>query len=375
MLAQPCRHCECIRFFVTLVPLLLLIFEFLFSHYELAFVLLTYALALCNAGTATVQSLGQYERDLGVSEAERKRCDEHINAAADMLCRAAGILRYLAETVIPEWEASASDLRGRPPEVTREVASALSRYACYFPRSPWVSLTVRCRSSICLADAEKLAIRRLLSKSVAIAQAVTIPGPPLPRGHPSPSLLSKLYINVYTHYDSARSLAKSVGSSGGMKGQIKQTFRRDKSNNENDDSAEAISSAFRTYLSDGRAFSAALSNKWLGVDAGENGTKAGDAIAYLTVARNGLLDLQKRAKTVFSLRKGKVERAKRKDRLVEELEDIDAFLSAYKHMNDTVSATGFRMIPLLMSLISRFYFSLFQLKALCWRGCPQAGPL
>lgn len=200
-----------------------------------------------------------------------------------------------------------------------------------------LSIQETCR--ICLADAEKLAIRRLLSKSVAIAQAVTIPGPPLPRGHPSPSLLSKLYINVYAHYDSARSLAKSVGTSGGgMKGQFKQTFKRDKSStNENDDAAEAISADFRTYLSDGRAFSNALANKWLGVDAGESATKAGDAIAYLTIARNGLLDLQKRAKTVFALRKGKAERAKRKDRLVEELEDIDAFLSAYRHMNDTAS--------------------------------------
>lgn len=88
---------------------------------------MAYALALCNAATSTVHNIGQYERDLSVSEAERKRGDEHINSAADMLCRAAGILRYLAETVIPDWEASGSDLRGRPPEVTREVASALSR--------------------------------------------------------------------------------------------------------------------------------------------------------------------------------------------------------------------------------------------------------
>lgn len=202
---------------------------------------------------------------------------------------------------------------------------------------------------ISMADAEKLAIRRLLSKSVAIAQAVTIPGPPLPRGHPSPSLLSKLYINVYTHYDSARSLAKSVGSSGSVKGQLKQTFKRDKSKDDNEDSAESISTDFRTYLSDGRAFSSALANKWLGVDAGENGTKAGDAIAYLTVARNGLLDLQKKSKTVFSLRKGKTERAKRKDRLMEELEDIDAFLSAYKHMNDTVRFSSPRLTILELS--------------------------
>lgn len=300
-----------------------------------------------------MQTLGQYERDLSVSEAERKRGDEQINSAADLLCRAAGILKYLAETIIPEWEASGSDLRGRPPEVTREVASALSR--------------------ICLADAEKLAIRRLLSKSVAIAQAVTIPGPPLPRGHPSPSLLSKLYINVNAHYDSARSLAKSVGAGGGgMKGQLKQTFKRDKTSIDNDDTSESISNDFRTYLSDGRAFSAALANKWLGVDAGENGTKAGDAIAYLTVARNGLLDLQKRAKTVFALRKGKAERAKRKDRLVEELEDIDAFLSAYKHMNDTVSGSLLSDSRLLIKVfcLSRFFSSLCHLKAAYLPECP-----
>lgn len=193
-----------------------------------------------------------------------------------------------------------------------------------------------------MADAEKLAIRRLLSKSVAIAQAVTIPGPPLPRGHPSPSLLSKLYINVHSHYDSARSLAKSVGTGGsGVKGHFKQTFGKNKNSMEPEDSAESISPEFRTYLSDGRAFSFALSHKWLGADAGESSNKPGEAVAYMTLARNGLVDLQKRAKTVLPMRKGKVERAKRKDRLVEEIEDIDAFLSAYKKINDTVSARSF----------------------------------
>jgi hypothetical protein len=122
-----------------------------------------------------------------------------------------------------------------------------------------------------------------------------------------------------------------------MKGQLKQTFRKDKTKLDSDDTGEAISADFRTYLSDGRAFSAALANKWLGVDAGENNNKPGEAIAYLMMARTGLVDLQKRAKTVLPMRKGKAERAKRKDRLVEELDDIDAFLSAYKRTNDTVS--------------------------------------
>ena len=75
-----------------------------------------------------VLTLGPYERDPGTSEADRKRADEQINAAADTLCRAAGVLKYLSETVIPDWEASGSDTRGRPPEATREVTSSLSKW-------------------------------------------------------------------------------------------------------------------------------------------------------------------------------------------------------------------------------------------------------
>lgn len=97
------------------------------SHYELVFSLLTYALALSNQATSLVLSLGQYERDAGTTEADRKRGDEQINAAAETLCRAAGVLKYLSETAIPDWEGSGSEMRGRPPETTREVASALSK--------------------------------------------------------------------------------------------------------------------------------------------------------------------------------------------------------------------------------------------------------
>ena len=220
---------------------------------------------------------------------------------------------------------------------------------------------------ICLADAEKLAIRRLLSKSVNMAEATIRPGPPLARGHPSPSLLSKLYLNVYAQYDAARSLGKSVGSSGGTgssdgiasrglggKASNLLNMRKDRqisSNSSTDEASEGISQDLRTYLSDGRAFSSALSYKWLGVDAGENGNKIGEAIAWLEMARSGVTGLQGKGRISLPGRnKGKVERAKRKDRLVEELEDIDAFLKGYKRTNGTVL---FQPIPAEATLLSQ----------------------
>lgn len=191
-----------------------------------------------------------------------------------------------------------------------------------------------------MADAEKLAIRRLLSKSVAVAEAVIRPGPPLPRGHPSPSLLSKLYLNVYGLYGSARSSAKSVGQSTSSKLNI---LKRDKAQPE--EAQDGISQDLRTYLSDGRTFSSALAYKWLGVDAGENAGKIGESLAWLGLSKQALLQLQGQSKLSFAARKGKVERAKRKDRLVEELEDIEAYIKGYKHTNDTVGQVEHHHLP------------------------------
>jgi len=324
-------------------------------RYELAFVLLTYALALSNSATVAVQALGTYERDASVSEAQRKRMDEQVNAAAETLCRAAGVLKYLSETVIPDWEALTPDLRERPPEVTGDVTLALSK--------------------VCLADAERLAIRRLLSKSIAVAQATMTPGPPLPRSHPSPSLLAKLYLNVYTLYDAARSAAKAVGNStegrlraglsgssgsgatgGGAGSRMLNSFKKDKQQHDtaSSDASDGISSELRTYLSDGRAFSSSLSYKWLGVDAGESDSsgRTGEAIAWLNLARTGLLALQNksRSRLLAPMRKGKVERGKRKDRLSEEIEDVEGFLNSYKRTNDTVL---FQPVPAESTLLAQ----------------------
>lgn len=179
------------------------------------------------------------------------------------------------------------------------------------------------------------------------------PGPPLPRSHPSPSLLAKLYINVYTLYDGARSSVKAVGnegrtsvgrgsvgsSGGGAGGRLLNSFKKDKNEASGAETNDTISTELRTYLSDGRSFSCSLAYKWLGVDAGENNAdKTGEAIGWLNLSRAGLLALQNKSKSrlLVPMRKGKVERNRRKDRLEEEIEDVEGFLNSYKRTNDTV---------------------------------------
>lgn len=62
------------------------------------------------------------------SSATLKQHDESINSAAELLCRASGILSYLSETVIPRWESAVGeDIKGRPIELSRDVVTALSK--------------------------------------------------------------------------------------------------------------------------------------------------------------------------------------------------------------------------------------------------------
>lgn len=98
---------------------------------DLAFTLLIYAFSLSNLARSTADSLGQYERDRAISDLERKAKDEQLSVAVDFLCRASGIYTYLADTVLPEWE---THIRGaptafeKPPDLSREVSNALSKY-------------------------------------------------------------------------------------------------------------------------------------------------------------------------------------------------------------------------------------------------------
>jgi len=175
-----------------------------------------------------------------------------------------------------------------------------------------------------LADAQSLAIRKLLSKS-AYDSTIT-PGPPLPKSHPSPALIAKLHLECASLYSSARSLAMTPSSSK-SKGKGNQTYGTD---------AE-VSADLRRYLADEGAFHGVLARKWLGVDAGENGgtSKGGEAVAFLVWAKKELEEL-KDSRRGLGISKEK-EKKERKDKVIEELDSVNVFWKYYKKLNDSVS--------------------------------------
>lgn len=181
------------------------------------------------------------------------------------------------------------------------------------------------------ADANLLAIRRLLSRSLASSHSNTTPGPPLSSSHPSPSLVAKLHLHVYTLYDEARSLIKTA------------------SRLSDSTSGDEVIPDLRRYLSDGRGIALSLSYKWLGVDAGENGgrEKGGDAIAWLKMAKSGLEEVRGKGKlggmTMGNL-KSRVGGKERQGKVGQELESVAAFLSAYSKVNDTVRSSSITLV-------------------------------
>lgn len=99
-------------------------------HSDYAFALLTYAFALSNLAHSIVASLGAYEHERAISDSERKTKDERLNHAITFLCRASGIFSYVSDTVLLEWQKNNEGPQGfiRPPELTREVINALTKY-------------------------------------------------------------------------------------------------------------------------------------------------------------------------------------------------------------------------------------------------------
>ena len=98
---------------------------------DLAFSLLTYGFALSNLARSVVMSLGNYERDRGISDNERKAKDEKLNFAVMLLCKASGVFSYIGDTVLSDWWGGVeSDGRATvhlPPDLSREVNFALSK--------------------------------------------------------------------------------------------------------------------------------------------------------------------------------------------------------------------------------------------------------
>ncbi|MBW0518350.1 hypothetical protein O181_058065 [Austropuccinia psidii MF-1] len=275
-------------------------------QYELVCVLFTLALALSNHSNFVVSSLGSYEFG---SDASRRSGDEKLNLAVDGLCRASGLLEFLSRETIPDWEKThpdgAAQLRScRPPELSREVTSSLSRVA--------------------LADAERLAIRRLLSKSAMDRH--TTPGAGLPKSHPSPALLAKLELNVYQLYcDAINGFNLAIGV-----GELLGNLR--------DNATQA------------RHFALGRGYKWLAVEAGELINRPSEAISWLGLARKEIKGLNNGPGSIIRNGFLKNERSFWKEKVEHELEEIDTFLKGYEQLNRTVT---FEPIPSPTSLLAR----------------------
>ena len=168
-----------------------------------------------------------------------------------------------------------------------------------------------------------MAIRKLLSKS-AYDSNIT-PGPPLPSSHPSPALLAKLHLECASLYSSARSLVKAVGSQ--------------KRPSSLADSGGEVSADLRRYVADETTFHGALARKWLGVDAGENGSpdRGGEAVGFLGWAKKEMEGLKDGGKGINVGKGDRGMKDRMKEKVSDELEKVNMFFKHYKKVNDSVS--------------------------------------
>ncbi|KAI9602799.1 hypothetical protein H4Q26_002099 [Puccinia striiformis f. sp. tritici PST-130] len=192
-------------------------------YYELASVLLNLGFALSNTSNALVSSMGSYEHG---TETERRAGD--VKHHSQMGKQHPNGLVQLRST--------------RPPELSREATGGLAQQT--------------------LADAERLAIRRLMSRSAMDRHAN--PGAGLPKSHPSPALLAKLELNVHQLYSSTKDAYKLANGAG------------------------EICSSLRSYVSEGRQLALGRAYKWLALEAGEQANQNGEAIGWLDLAREAM---------------------------------------------------------------------------------------
>ncbi len=188
-----------------------------------------------------------------------------------------------------------------------------------------------------LADAQTLAIRRLLSKS-AYENNVS-PGPPLPKSHPPPALLAKLHIECASFYSSARLLAKTPGSTKSSSGKGLMGS-----------SPKEVSADLRHYLGNHATLHSALSHKWLGVEAGEKGgtERGGDAVGFLQWAKKELDEIKDTGKFPSFGQADKDKEERWKATVSDELEKVNLFLKYYKKMNDTVRFLNYNRLSSLL---------------------------
>ena len=82
---------------------------------------------------AVVGSLGTYEAERGLSEADRRAKDDRLGFGVTLLCKAAGIFEYIAKEVMADWDAARDRAIAQgiacphPPDLSREVLIGLSK--------------------------------------------------------------------------------------------------------------------------------------------------------------------------------------------------------------------------------------------------------
>ncbi|EIW67251.1 hypothetical protein TREMEDRAFT_33779 [Tremella mesenterica DSM 1558] len=310
-------------------------------HAEHLFVMLTYSLALVNHAHHVLNSLPKFEPPPGqkasMTSEEEKRTTAGLAKGVDLLSQAAGVMEWTAGEVVPLVEMARVAAGGRIGKGRWPVECG--------------SETMRGLAMIFLADAHITAIRKLLLP-ILPHTLFAPPGPPLPPNHPSPSLLAKLYLHVASLYSSARQMCKAHSDP--------PTNRKlfSKSSEVDTEAAEGeLIPPVKRYLRKESLLASALGYKWLGVDCGENGKgeKVGEALALLIEAKGRLEEMEdgkiRERMKGLSVGKGserkKEERRGRKGRLERELEDVGAYIKAYKGINDTVA---FQPIPPISSL-------------------------
>ncbi|WFD36552.1 hypothetical protein MCUN1_003435 [Malassezia cuniculi] len=312
------------------------------AGFELAFTLLVYAMSLSNHASALINALGGYELDAMQGNDARTAGDEKLRVAADYLCRASGAFEYIATRISPQWM---QQVHGSAvPDVQHETCLALAKIA--------------------LADANTLAIRRLLAPALAHATDTLTPGPPLPPAHPSPSLLAKLEVYTADLYAEALALLRTLGrkrdapESTGRRWQPVDRLRSAVDTLRTEAKSLAgdglVTSSLITHLEQESQWHRALAFKWLGVDAGEAGGDTGRAVAFLEAAHSQMKDTLPRMFgggpigvrggraaaqwAQLAARPGGSLRAWREL----ELASVRRLADVYKRLNDTVS---FQRIP------------------------------
>ena len=214
----------------------------------------------------------------------------------------------------------------------------------------------KCAVRLALADAQTLAIRKLLSR--AAFDSTLTPGPPLPKSHPSPALAAKLHLECGSLFSSSRALVKTPGASRqsapSAHAKPRSKFKLPLSRGKEEENVTApqvehlenqeVVSELRRYLADEVAYHNALAHKWLGVDAGENGgsSQTGIAVGFLAWARKELDELkggssgQGGVVGIGITDREKDIRDTRRTNVLTEITKVDTFLKGYKRVNDTV---------------------------------------